>query len=83
MQFDFRMVVLSYVFHNGKPQPGAAGGFGAAFVHSEKSFKNTGLELWRNADAGVFDSEDCTPRPFGNANLHGTIFHVILDGVVA
>ena len=50
----YRCVVhLGNMLNDGQPQPGAAGLFAAAFVHSKEAFKDTLPVLLRYADAGV------------------------------
>ena len=47
------VVHLGNMLDDGQPQPGPAGLFAAAFVHSKEAFKDTLPVLLRYADAGV------------------------------
>ena len=54
---DFTAVGLHNVFHNGKPQAGAARFTGAGAIHAIESFKDAFAGFFRNAGTVVAHAE--------------------------
>ena len=46
-----------HMLYNGKPQPGAAGGAAAPFIHAVNALEQPRNILFRNANAGIADDD--------------------------
>src|SRR5699024_9140087 len=84
VQADAGVVDAGDLLDDGKPQPGAAGGLAAAFVHPVEALQDAALSLFGDADAVVVPREIGVALP-GAAGLQQDPAPgpVVADGVVA
>ncbi len=69
------------MFYDGEPQPGAAGQFGMAFIHSIEALKHPMLVLKGDADACVGHLQHTAGLGLGNRHVHLAAVNVVLNRV--
>lgn len=75
---DLRMVLFADFTHDGKAEPGAAGGLGAAFIDAIEPLKDARLMRLGNADARVAHGQHMVVHTHRN----GSVVAVVADRIV-
>ena len=87
-QLHVRVMPGHNMLYNGKPQPRAAYLSGTALIHPVKSFKNSFLMFFGNADTRVGYLQQDSPAPrgagritagFPDTDIDRSAFHIVSD----
>ena len=82
VQTEIGVMILGDMLDNRQPQPGSAGSLGAAFIHSEKPLKHSGLILRRDADPGIFHGNRYASIACLNRKLPSAAVNVVFDRII-